>query len=111
MLTVHHLDYSRSTRVLWLLEELGEPYDIVRYRREVGEPAPAALALVHPLGKSPVLVDDGFVLAESSAIMRYIDTRYGAGRFTPDDQLTRARHDEWLDYVEAAWRCRCSSRS
>ena len=73
MLTVHHLDYSRSTRVLWLLEELGQPYELVRYHRPVGGSAPAALALVHPLGKSPVLVDDGFALAESSAILRYVD--------------------------------------
>ena len=102
MLTVHHLDYSRSTRVLWLLEELGEPYELVRYRRPVGGPAPAALALIHPLGKSPVLEDDGFVLAESSAILRYVDARYGDGRFTPTAPKERARHDEWLDYVEGS---------
>ena len=102
MLTVHHLDYSRSTRVVWLLEELGEPYELVRYRRAVGGPAPAALALVHPLGKSPVLEDEGFVLAESSAILRYIDARYGGGRFTPEGATDRARHDEWLDYVEGS---------
>lgn len=102
MLTVHHLDYSRSTRVLWLLEELGEPYELVRYRRPVGGPAPAALAEVHPLGKSPMLVDDGFVLAESSAILRYVDAVYGGGRFTPGEPRERARHDEWLDYVEGS---------
>ena len=102
MLTVHHLDYSRSTRVVWLLEELGEPYELVRYQRAVGGPAPAALALVHPLGKSPVLEDKGFVLAESSAILRYVDARYGGGRFTPEGLTDRARHDEWLDYVEGS---------
>ena len=102
MPTVHHLDYSRSTRVLWLLEELGTPYEVVRYRRAVGGPAPATLSLVHPLGKSPVLEEDGFVLAESSAILRYVDARYGGGRFTPDGAMERARHDEWLDYVEGS---------
>ena len=102
MLTVHHLDYSRSTRVLWLLEELGLAYEVKRYRREVGGPAPVELARVHPLGKSPVLVDDELVLAESSAILRYVDMRYGGSRFTPKDPAERARHDEWLDYVEGS---------
>lgn len=102
MLTLHHLDYSRSTRVVWLLEELEVPYVLERYRRSVGGPAPEALAAVHPLGKSPVLVDDGFVLAESSAILRYVDSRYGGSRFTPDETHARARHDEWLDYVEGS---------
>ena len=100
MLTVHHLDYSRSTRVLWLLEELGLDYELVRYRRAVGGPAPDPLKAVHPLGKSPVIVDGDFVLAESSAILRYIDARHGDGRFTPGAVEDRARHDEWLDYVE-----------
>ena len=102
MLTLHHLDYSRSTRCLWLLEELGLPYQLVRYRRPVGGPAPVELSAVHPLGKSPVLVDDGFVLAESSAILRYVDRNYGGSRFTPADPQAQARHDEWLDYVEGS---------
>ena len=102
MLTVHHLDYSRSTRVIWLLEELELPYRLVRYKRAVGGPAPDALKAIHPLGKSPVIEDDGLVLAESSAILRYLDARYGGSRFTPPDAREHARHDEWLDYVEGS---------
>lgn len=102
MLTLHHLDYSRSTRVLWLLEELNVSYQLVRYPRAVGAIAPASLNLIHPLGKSPVIVDDGLTLAESSAILRYLDARYGSARFTPANVLARARHDEWLDYVEGS---------
>ena len=102
MLTLHHLDYSRSTRVLWLLEELGLEYTLSRYRRSVGGPAPDALGKVHPLGKSPVLEDDGMVLAESSAILRHVDRRHGGERFTPGDPRARALHDEWLDWVEGS---------
>ena len=102
MLTLHHLDYSRSTRVLWLLEELELPYRLLRYARAVGGPAPEALKALHPLGKSPVIEDDGLVLTESSAILRYIDARHGGSRFTPQNALERAKHDEWLDYVEGS---------
>lgn len=102
MITLHHLDYSRSTRVLWLLEELGLEYELVRYRREPGEPAPDELKRIHPLGKSPVIVDGDLVLAESSAILRYLDRRYGASRLTPADEAGRALHDEWIDYVEGS---------
>ena len=72
MLTVHHLNQSRSQRVLWALEELQLPYQIVRYQREKSMLAPAALKKVHPLGKSPVLEDNGYVLAESGAILEYL---------------------------------------
>lgn len=102
MIIVHHLDYSRSTRVLWLLEELGLEYDLVRYRRNVGGPAPVDLKNIHPLGKSPVIVDGDLVLAESSAILRYIDRQYGNLRFTPTEEIARAVHDEWIDYVEGS---------
>ena len=71
MLTVHHLNQSRSQRVLWALEELQLPYQIVRYQREKSMLAPAALKKIHPLGKSPVLEDNGYVLAESGAILEY----------------------------------------
>ena len=102
MITVHHLDYSRSTRVLWFLEELGVDYEVVRYRRKAGGPAPAELSLIHPLGKSPVIVDDGFMLAESSAILRYLDRMHGRQRFSPIDPKRAALHDEWIDFVEGS---------
>ena len=68
MLTVHHLNNSRSQRVLWLLEELGVPYEIVRYQRQPDMRAPAELRAIHPLGKSPVITDNGNTIAESGAI-------------------------------------------
>ncbi len=79
MITVHHLETSRSQRVLWLLEELGLPYEIKRYQRDPKTRlAPAALKAVHPLGKSPVITDGGETIAESGAILEYIVERYGA---------------------------------
>lgn len=102
MLTLHHLETSRSSRIIWLLEELGAPYELVRHAREKGR-APAALAAVHPLGKAPILVDGDLVIAESSAILRYIDARYGQGRFTPAAGTAEgARHDQWLDFAEGS---------
>ena len=101
MIVVHSLAYSRAARVLWLLEELGEPYEVVRYDRTEAYRAPPELATVHPLGKSPVIEDDGFVLAESAAILRYLAATRGGARFLPDgDARDVARHDEWLDYAE-----------
>lgn len=79
MLTVHHLETSRSQRILWLLEELGVPYEIKRYQRDARTRlAPPELKKVHPLGKSPVIEDDGEVIAESGAIIEYLAERYGA---------------------------------
>jgi glutathione S-transferase len=84
MLTVHHLNNSRSQRVLWLLEELGVPYDIKRYERDPKTMlAPPELRAIHPLGKSPVITDDGLTIAESGAIIEYLVERYGQGRFAP----------------------------
>jgi glutathione S-transferase len=78
MITVHHLETSRSQRVLWLLEELGVPYDIVRYARDPKTRlAPAELKAIHPLGKSPVIVDGGITVAESGAILEYLVESYG----------------------------------
>jgi glutathione S-transferase len=79
MLTVHHLNNSRSQRVLWLLEELGVPYEIVRYQRQPDMRAPAELRAVHPLGKSPVVTDNGNTIAESG-LTRYLIDTYGEGR-------------------------------
>jgi len=80
MIVVHHLENSRSQRVLWLLEELGLPYELRRYRREPSGLAPKSLEAVHPLGKSPVITDNGLTLAESGAILEYlVETHGGAG--------------------------------
>jgi glutathione S-transferase len=86
MITVHHLNNSRSQRVLWMLEELGLPYEIQFYQRDPKTMlAPPELKRVHPLGKSPVVTDDGLTLAESGAILEYLVDRYGEGRFKPAD--------------------------
>ena len=80
MLTVHHLNNSRSQRVLWLLEELGAEYEIVRHERDKQTMlAPPSLKAVHPLGKSPVIVDGELTLAETGPIMEYILDKYGEG--------------------------------
>ena len=106
MIRVHHLEQSRSQRVLWLLEELGQPYELVRYARDVRTLlAPAALRAVHPLGKSPVLEDDGRVVAESGAIIEYLLERHDAGgTLSParDDEDERLRYRYWLHYAEGS---------
>lgn len=104
MITVHSLAYSRSARVVWLLEELGLTYDLRRYERTQDYRAPPELKAIHPLGKSPVIEDGELTLAESSAILRYLNERYGGGRLAPAPGTTdHARHDEWLDWVEGSF--------
>ncbi|MDN5925128.1 MAG: glutathione S-transferase, partial [Xanthomonadales bacterium] len=84
MLTVHHLDDSRSQRILWLLEELGVAYTIKTYQRDPATMlAPPELLAVHPLGKAPVVTDGELTLAESGAIIEYLLERYGNGRLIP----------------------------
>jgi glutathione S-transferase len=104
MLTVHHLDTSRSHRVLWLLEELGLEYEIRRYRRDPRTMlAPPELRAVHPLGKSPVLTDDGRTLAESGAILEYVVERYGQGGLIPPAGTPeRLRWTYWMHYAEGS---------
>ncbi|MGI4747894.1 MAG: glutathione S-transferase family protein [Janthinobacterium lividum] len=103
MITVHHLNFSRSTRILWLLEELGLAYRLVAYRRDAGFRAPSELKAVHPLGKAPIIEDGDLKLAESAAILRYIDDRYGTGEFSPPAGSDEAAvHDEWLHYAESS---------
>jgi len=103
MLTVHHLNNSRSQRVLWLLEELGVPYEIVRYQRQSNMRAPAELYAVHPLGKSPVITDQGNTIAESGAIVEYIIDSYGEGRLIPPAKTPeRLRYSYWLHYAEGS---------
>lgn len=103
MIQLHYLERSRAIRILWLLDELGTDFELIQYQRDANHRAPASLKAVHPLGKSPVIVDGDLVLAESSAILRYIDARYGGNRFSPpSDSDAAAVHDEWLDYVEGS---------
>jgi glutathione S-transferase len=105
MLTVHHLDNSRSQRVLWLLEELELPYAIVQYRRDPATLlAPPALRRVHPLGKSPVVTsDDGLVLAESGAILETLLERHGQGRLAPPPGTEDAvRWRYFMHYAEGS---------
>jgi len=102
MLTVHHLNNSRSQRVLWLLEELEVPYEIVKYERDPKTSlAPDALRAIHPLGKSPVITDDGTTVAESGAIMEYLVEKSGRmapAPGTPDFQ----RYRYFLHYAEGS---------
>jgi len=103
MLTVHHLNNSRSQRVLWLLEELGLPYEIVRYQRGPDMRAPMELRAIHPLGKSPVITDDGKTIAESGAIVEYLTQTYGDGRLLPPPNTPeRLRYTYWLHYAEGS---------
>ena len=102
MIIVHHLNNSRSQRVLWLLEELGVPYEVKRYQRDRKTMlAPPELRAVHPLGKSPVIEDDGQVLAESGAIVEYLAERYGDGRLVPPAGTPeRLRYRYWMHFAE-----------
>lgn len=105
MIQVHHLDNSRSQRVLWLLEELELPYEVVHYQRDAQTMlAPPELKKVHPLGKSPVVTsDDGPALAESGAIIETLVERYGDGRLSPASGTPEAhRYRYWLHYAEGS---------
>jgi glutathione S-transferase len=103
-LKVHHLNNSRSQRILWLLEELGAPYEIIHHQRNaVTNLAPPELLAVHPLGKSPVIEDDGKVIYESAAIVEYLCERHGGAHLVPargtDDHI---RYLEWLHFAEGS---------
>jgi glutathione S-transferase len=104
MIIVHHLNNSRSQRVLWLLEELGLDYQVKRYERDAKTMlAPMALRAVHPLGKSPVVTDEGLTLAESGAIVEYLVDRYGEGRLAPARGTPeRLRYTYWMHYAEGS---------
>ena len=103
MITVHHLNDSRSQRILWLMEELGLPYEIKRYQRLPTRLAPPELAAIHPLGKSPVVTDGGKTIFESAAIIDYVIRRHANGRLQPDP-ATPAYDDYqmWLHYAEGS---------
>lgn len=103
MLTVHHLNQSRSQRVLWALEELNLPYQIVHYQREANMLAPASLKKIHPLGKSPIVEDNGHIIAESGAILEYLQEVGDPGqRFKPQDCEGKLQYRFWLHYAEGS---------
>ena len=104
MITVHHLNNSRSQRILWLLEELGLTYDVKRYERDKSSMrAPASLRAVHPLGRSPVITDGDLTVAESGAIIEYLLERYGNGRLVPvSGTPARLRFTYWLHFAEGS---------
>ena len=104
MVTVHHLNNSRSQRVLWLLEELEVPYEITKYQRDAKTMlAPPELTRVHPLGKSPVISDNGITVAESGAIIEYLLDTHGAGRLVPRaGSEERRRFVYWLHFAEGS---------
>lgn len=104
MIVVHHLNNSRSQRVLWLLEELGVEYELRKYQRDPSTMlAPPELRAIHPLGKSPVITDGDLTLAESGAIVEYLADRYGNGRLArPHGSPERVRYTYWLHYAEGS---------
>ncbi len=104
MIVVHHLDNSRSHRILWLLQELNLPFEIVGYKRNKKTMlAPPELTKIHPLGKSPVIVDGSNTIAESGAIIEYLVERYGEGRLMPARGTPEhLRYIYWLHYAEGS---------
>jgi glutathione S-transferase len=104
MLTLHHLNDSRSQRILWLLEELGVPYEMKRYQRDATTRlAPPALSAVHPLGKSPIITDGDIKIAESGAIVDYLIRRHGKGKMMPaPGSADFEAYSEWLHYSEGS---------
>lgn len=104
MISVHHLNNSRSQRILWLLEELGLAYEVVRYTRDPATMrAPEALRKIHPLGKSPVITENGQTVAESGAVIEYLLETHGQGRLIPPAGTPdRQRYRYWLHYAEGS---------
>ena len=103
MITVHHLENSRSQRILWLLEELGLPYEVVRYERDPKTLlAPPSLKPVHPLGKSPVIEDQGRVIAETGAIVEYLVEKAEGRLGPPANRDSVLRYRQFLHYAEAS---------
>lgn len=103
-ITVHHLNDSRSQRILWLLEELGVPYTVVPYARDAETRlAPDSLKAAHPLGKSPVIFDGDLRVAESGAIVTYLINKYGKRRFGPGPTIeAEVAYEEWLHFAEGS---------
>ncbi|MDK2759508.1 MAG: glutathione S-transferase family protein [Blastomonas fulva] len=100
-IVLHHLEYSRSTRIIWLLEELGTPYEMVRHQRDPQTfRAPPALKDVHPLSKAPTVIIDGHCMVESGAIIEYLIERYGSDTLAPANAKDRPAYLEWLHFAE-----------
>ena len=104
MLTVQHLENSRSQRILWLLEEMGVEYDIKRYGRDKETSlAPPELMEIHPLGKAPVITDAGVTVAESGAIVEYVVKKFDDGTLLPEEGTPqRLAYTYWLHYAESS---------
>ena len=103
MIRVHHLNNSRSQRVLWLLEEIGAPYEVVRYERDKKTMlAPKDLRRIHPLGKSPIIEDNGRTIAETGLIVEYLVQRYGTDLAPPNGSDSYWRYKYWLHYAEGS---------
>ena len=103
LIKVHHLNNSRSQRVLWLLEEIGLDYEVIRYQRDAKTMlAPASLRGIHPLGKSPIIEDGSLRLAETGAIVDYLVARYGKELEPAQDGEARCRYRYWLHYAEGS---------
>lgn len=104
MIKLHHLNKSRSKRIIWLLEELNIKYDIVPYQRDnVTFLAPPELKSIHPLGKSPVIEDDGLIIAESGAITEYLIGKYGQQKLAPArDDKEYVEYSQWLHFAESS---------
>ena len=105
MITVHHLENSRSQRILWLLEELGADYEVMRYKRNPETSlAPPELGALHPLGKAPIVTDDDITLAESGAIIEYLVDKFDDGSLRPDKATAEGRaYTYWLHYAEGTF--------
>ena len=104
MITIHHLNKSRSKRVIWLLEELGTPYNVVEHQRDpITNLAPKTLQLIHPLAKAPVIVDGDVTLCESGAVMEYILNQAPSNTLRPDADSSEYYHYlEWLHFAEGS---------
>ena len=103
MITLHYLQCSRSFRILWALEELGVDYQVEFYQRSASYAAPEILKNIHPLGKAPILVDDGDVIVESAVILDYLQQQYGRlQQFKPQQVKDQRQYDYWMHYAEGS---------
>ncbi len=103
MITLHHLDQSRSFRILWALEELGLDYEIKFYHRQPNLSAPNELKLIHPLGKAPILTDAEQTIAESAVILEYLQQHYDTQRqFKPQQASAQQAYQYWMHYAEGS---------